>query len=391
MKEKRKILYIVEATLKTGAGKCAIELILRVQNSAEFTPVVITQLPNDINDFCSKIGIENYSANYARTCSLDMKGLGRLFFFLIRPFLNRFALKKIKKKLDLSQICLIHSNAISIDFGAFLHKKTHIPHIWHVRDFLIFEKKWHSIIWNLPLYAEKNSSKIITVSNSLKNYLIQQGCSKNSIIAIHDGVELLSNEKKEHISPFLKKVLNVVCVGLICEMKGQEILIDAIIRIPEEKRSFFKFHFYGEKDSKTMNRIRDKITKNKLDDIILFHDFNSNIFSVLVDMDIGVQPSHSEGFSRVTAEYMAAGLCVIAAEEGAICELIQNGKNGLLYEDYNAQELANHLIYCLENIKKMTYYAQNAYNDAWKKYNFENNYKKILHVYRKILNIQSKE
>lgn len=386
-----KILFIVEATLKTGAGKCAIELIQRVHNCSEFTPIVVTQFPNDINDLCSKIGIENYSTNYARTCSLDMKRLGRLFFFLARPFLNRFALKKLKKRLDFSQICLIHSNAISIDFGAYLHKKTHIPHIWHVRDFLIFKKEWHSIIWNLPLYVEKNSSKIITVSNSLKNYLFQQGCSNNSIITIHDGIELPDIAKKEYTVPPLKRILNVVCVGLICEMKGQETLIDAIVRIPKGKRAFFKFHFFGEKDRKTIHHIRNKITENNLDDIILFHDFSSNIFSALVDMDIGVQPSHSEGFSRVTAEYMAAGLCVIAAKEGAIPELIQNGENGLLYEDYNAQELADLLLYCLENIEKMTNYAQKARKDALEKYNFENNYKKILHVYRETLNIQSKE
>ena len=389
--QSKKILFIIEATLKTGAGKCAIELIQRVHNYSEFTPIAVTQFPNDINDFCSKIGIENYSTNYARTCSLDMKRLGRLFFFLARPLLNRIALKKLKKRLDLSQICLIHSNAISIDFGAYLHKKTHIPHIWHVRDFLIFKKEWHSIIWNLPLYAEKNSSKIITVSNSLKNYLIQQGCSNNSIITIHDGIELPDIAKKEYTAPPLKKVLNVVCVGLICEMKGQETLIDAIIRIPKEKRPFFKFHFFGEKDRETIHHIRNKITENNLDGIILFHDFSSNIFSALVDMDIGVQPSHSEGFSRVTAEYMAAGLCVIAAKEGAIPELIQNGENGLLYEDYNAQELADLLLYCLENIKKMTNYAQKARKDALEKYNFENNYKKILNVYRETLNIQSKE
>jgi len=386
-----KILFIIEATLKTGAGKCAIELIQRVHNCSEFTPIVVTQFSNDINILCSKIGIENYSTNYARTCSLDMKRLGRLFFFLVRPFLNRFALNKLKKKIDFSQICLIHSNAISIDFGAYLHKKTHIPHIWHVRDFLIFEKKWHSIIWNLPLYAEKNSSKIITVSKSLKNYLIQQGCSNNSIVTIHDGVELPDIAKKEYITPSPQKILNVACVGLICEMKGQETLIDAIIRIPNEKRAFFKFHFFGEKDRKTIHHIRNKITENNLDDIILFHDFSSNIFSALVDMDIGVQPSHSEGFSRVTAEYMAAGLCVIAAKEGAIPELIQHRENGLLYEDYNVQELANLLLYCHENTEEMTKYAKKAHNDAWKKFNFENNYKKILNVYRETLNIQSKE
>ena len=391
MCKKNKILFIVEADLKTGAGKCAADLIQRIHNDSEYDPIVITQTASDINYFCSTIRVENYHVNYARTCSLDMKRLGRLFFFLIRPILNFISYQQLKKKIDFSQLCLLHSNAISIDFGAYLHKKTNIPHIWHIRDFLIFEKKWHSIIWNLPLYAEKNSSKIITVSDSLKSYLIQQGCSKDNIITIHDGIELPAIVKKTFTPATPKRIINVVCVGLICEMKGQEILIDAIIQIPKEKRAFFKFHFYGEKDRKTFLHIRNKINENNLDDIISFHDFSSNIFSVLVDMDIGIQPSHSEGFSRVTAEYMAAGLCVIAAKEGAIPELIQNRENGLLYEDFNVQELANLLLHCLENPEEMTNYAQKAHNDACEKFNFENNYKKILNVYRETLNIQSKE
>lgn len=384
MLKTKKILFIVEASLKSGAGKCAIELIQRIKDFSEFEPIVVTQYSNDVNSYCSKINVENYHTHYARSCSLGMGRLGWLIAFFMRPILNKLSYSRLKKKIDFSQIYLVHSNAISIDFGAYLHKKTEIPHIWHVRDFLIFEKKWDSIIWNLPLYMKKNSSKIITVSGSLKEYLIQKGCTNNDVETIYDGIEM---PKEVVAAPTIGKKtnLNVTCVGNICPLKGQEVLIDAINLLPEEKKDHFKFYFWGEFDNKIKAHIMRKIQNNRLNSLVSFCGFSENIFQELENMDIGVQPSHSEGFSRVTAEYMAANLCVIAANEGAIPELIQDHETGFLYEDYNAKELADLLLYCYDNQDKMKCCAKKAKEKAWQEYDIEKNFNKILDIYRKTI------
>ena len=57
--------------------------------------------------------------------------------------------------------------------------------------------------------------------------------------------------------------------------------------------------------------------------------------------DIFVFPSHNECFPLVILEAMGYGLPVIAASDGAIPEIIENGINGFLVEKYNPNEVAN--------------------------------------------------
>lgn len=87
---KKKLLYIIEANLESGSGKCALELIKLIKNNTDFDPIVVTQYFNNLNTACIEEHIENYSAHYARTCSLGMGKIGWIIAFFCRPFLNYF-------------------------------------------------------------------------------------------------------------------------------------------------------------------------------------------------------------------------------------------------------------------------------------------------------------
>jgi spore coat protein SA len=65
--------------------------------------------------------------------------------------------------------------------------------------------------------------------------------------------------------------------------------------------------------------------------------------------DILVNPSISEPFGRSLIEGNACGLPVIASQTGGMVELIQPGKNGLLVEPGNADDLAQAMISLLED------------------------------------------
>jgi len=380
---KKKILFIVEADLKSGSGKCAWELIKSIKERTGFIPIVITQYHNDLNESCSALCIENYSTHYARTCSLGMGWLGWVIAFCCRSFLNYFSFIKLRKRIDFNSICVIHSNSSSIDFGAYLHRKLRIPHIWHIREFLIFNHFWAPIIRNLPQYITQNSNQVITVSNKLNEYL-QKTTKKTNIITLYDGVYAPDEEKEtKEIKP--SKKLRLVCVGNLAPIKGQDFLLDAICQLPSEVLKEISIDFYGASIGNFEKKLRDFSHENFIEHVVSFKGFCENVYDVLPYYDIAIQPSHSEGFSRVTAEYMFAGLCVIAAKEGAIPELIQDRENGFLYEDYNKTELANLLLYCFYNKNITALCAKKAKEKARLNYNFENNFKKIIDVYDKIL------
>lgn len=379
----KRFLYLIGFDLTGGSTICALELIKKLQQT-KFKPIVVTLYKNDFNVFCSKNDIENYSWHFGRICSMSKGVLGRSIAFFMRPILNFIALKYLKQKICFNNINFVHSNDTCIDFGAYLQKKLGIPHVWHIRDFLLFDKKWPPLVNDLPRYMSKNSTKIIAVSRALENYLISNGCAQNKVQTIYDGVTVSFKPSERSFSEIKKDVLYVACVGQICRLKGQITLVDAISKMTEDERSHFKFAFFGEIKKDVKEELAKKIKEFKLEPCIEFKGYSNNILDDLNNYDIGVQPSHSEGFSRVTAEYMAAGLCVIAAKEGAIPELIQHNENGLLYEDFNSAELKKHLNYCFQNQDEMHALAKKAQAKFFSNYDIEINVRKILELYQSI-------
>ena len=68
--------------------------------------------------------------------------------------------------------------------------------------------------------------------------------------------------------------------------------------------------------------------------------YREDVCSLLHEYDCGVMCSRSEGFGRVTAEYMMAGLPVIASDTGANPELVNEGQTGLFYRWGDTSDLA---------------------------------------------------
>lgn len=380
MEKMKSFLYLIEADLTSGASLCAAELVKRLKDT-DFKPIVVTQHKNDFNDFCDKIGVENYHFHYARICSLGMGKLGWLIAFFLRPFFNFITFKRLKQKINLNAVSFVHSNGASIDFGAYLHKKIGIPHLWHIRDFFLFDKKWPPLVKDLPCYMSKNATKIITVSKALEKYLTNNGCPQNKVQTIYDGVAVPFKSSRRSCSETKKDVINVVCVGQICQPKGQMVLIDAILKMTEDERTHFKVVFFGDIKPDVKKELAVKMNESKLDQCVEFKGYSKNILSNLTNYDIGVQPSHSEGFSRVTAEYMATGLCILAADEGAIPELIQHKENGLLYEDFNSNDLKEKLLYCYNNQESMCLFGIKAQTKFFDNYELSINLKKLLELY----------
>ena len=370
-------LYIIEADLSSGSGKCALELIKLLKSNTNYEPIVITQFHNNLNDACNTLNVKNYYVHYARTCSFGMGWLGWLIAFCCRPFLNYFSYHKLKKHIHFEKISLIHSNSSSIDFGAYLHKKLKIPHIWQIREFLVFKHYWKPIIYKLPQYIINNSTSIITVSKQLETFIKKNNTYAN-VKTIYDGVHkpIKLEPKKPN-----EGILKLVCVGNLAPLKGQDFLLKALALLPNNVSKNISIDFYGSFVGDFKNDLQKIIKDFSITLPIHFKGFHNDISKILPNYDIGVHPSHTEGFSRVTIEYMFAGLCIIGNGNTTIQEQISNQKTGLLYEDNVPQSLANQIIFCYQNREKMAEMGNQAQLDAINKYDIGKNFYNIIKEY----------
>lgn len=380
-KKTRKILFLVETDSMTGSGKCALELIQQFHHNNIHDIIVVTQHKNDINAYCNQNSIENYNIHFPLVHSKGENFIAKAIAIAARPVLNFMALRELKKKVDFSSIAIVHSNTSALDFGAYLNKKIGIPHIWHFREFSAFNGAFNMIVPDFIHYADKFSTKIITVSKILSDFLCELGISPNKIEAIYDGIPLYQTTERKIVQ---QKNLKIVCVGHIYKQKGQDAIIKAISLLSNNIKDKIHCDFYGPWEKRYKNEIDRLIQEKGLQKNITFLGPATNIPAILNKYDIGIQPSHAEGFSRVTVEYMQSKLCVIAAREGAIPELIENQANGLLYTDYHYDELAQLIEKCFHNRELITQLGYQAHIDAINKFCIEKNFINIFNVYEKI-------
>lgn len=94
-------------------------------------------------------------------------------------------------------------------------------------------------------------------------------------------------------------------------------------------------------------------------------------------------PSRSEGFGLSAIEAMANDKVVIASAVGGLQEIIDNGKDGVLFQNGNIEELASKTVALVSNPERLQSLAQQALHKA-EQFTFEH-YKESIHsLYSKL-------
>ncbi|KAF3886907.1 MULTISPECIES: glycosyltransferase family 4 protein [Nostocales] len=111
----------------------------------------------------------------------------------------------------------------------------------------------------------------------------------------------------------------------------------------------------------------------------------SEVYTLMGEAMFLVFPSKwYETFGRVAIEAFAKGTPVIAANIGAIAELVDSGRTGLHFCPGDAGDLAAKVEWVLANPKKLAQMRQEARAEFEAKYTAEKNYQKLIEIYTKI-------
>lgn len=89
-----------------------------------------------------------------------------------------------------------------------------------------------------------------------------------------------------------------------------------------------------------------------------------------------------ETFGRVAVEAFAKGTPVIAAQIGAIAELVEHERTGLHFQPGDAVDLAHQIDTIWHNSAKLTAMSREARAEFEAKYTAENNYQKLIDIYQ---------
>ncbi len=181
---------------------------------------------------------------------------------------------------------------------------------------------------------------------------------KIEVKTIHNGIDALRMEflEKETAKLYLFKNIGKrhgkifqkrYSIGTIANFyptKGLEYLIEAMRIL---KNTDFNLIIIG--DGLERKKLESKIAEYELKNDIILAGQIQDAYKYLKAFDIFILSSIKEGFPWVILEAMAAKLPIIATRVGALEEMLENGKSGILVESKNPRQMAEAIKYLLEN------------------------------------------
>lgn len=300
----------------------------------------------------------------------------KIKWLLYQHMVNHITAKKVALYALKEKIDIIHSNTGVINIGGLIHKYSGIPHVWHLREF-------GDLDFNMfPLMSEKKCAKFmnentdffITISKAISQHYDYLDFSK--IKLIYNGVDgsniILNKEYHDKETVFL-------LAGRISNEKGQTEAISAADILLRKGIRNFKIIFAGKQVEEL--EIPDRLQTN-----IKYIGMVKDMPSLRKDIDVELVCSKAEAFGRVTAEAMLGAVPVIGSNSGGTVELIQDAVTGYLYEQGNANDLADKMKIFIENPEYKKIFGKNAQEYAMSHFTIERCVKEIQQLYKKLEN-----
>lgn len=384
-----KIMIISDPGTVGGATRSLVDVSTELKRNGDDV-LVCTSSHNELNKELYERGINSFACGHKSAMNPKSPFLWK------RPIkypiesaryklAERTAIHNIEDNIDLKTIDVIHTNSARNDIGCILKQKHGIPHVMHIREFgtedfdcCIYRKDYYN-------FLNQNTDVFIAISHAVAESWIKRGLEASKVRIVYNGIDFheISTPDFNHVN----KTLKMVIVGGICEAKGQLQCVKALSKLSSNILKNIKLDIIGWCDPRYKKTIIEYINKYNLERCVNIFSTSNNVHEILPKYDVGLMCSRSEGFGRVTAEYMFAGLGVIASDTGANPELINNEINGLIYRYGDEDDLARAIIKLYTDRECLKLYARHAYDDAHARFTIKNNVASIKRIYSEIAGV----
>ncbi len=203
------------------------------------------------------------------------------------------------------------------------------------------------------LLHRKLFDKIITVSESVKNYLKDIKVKEEKNFMLPDVVD---TKHFINTKPTLRKEFaipdNAIVVGIFTSLYKQKGVYDFFEVAKKILKKYDNVYtvFGGNYSEKVKREIDDFFEKENYDKKrVIWTGFKEDAASVMKDFDIFLFPTHIEGLGTVIIEAMTSKLPVIVYDKGPMNILVKNGLNGFTVPFLDTKKLTEAASLLIEN------------------------------------------
>ena len=196
-----------------------------------------------------------------------------------------------------------------------------------------------------PFVYRRLTTRVITVSEGVRQYLISAGVPAAQIVTVPTGIDLKRFDPARTDLVDMRQRFGIArdafVIGIVAVLrvrKGHRFLMQAVKQLAPEFPQI-KLVIVGEGPQES--NIRGLIQELALQQHVALLGLQDDIPSILKALDVFVLPAQEEALGTALIEATAMGVPVIATQIGGIPEVV--GDAGLLFPSEDVAALAQHL------------------------------------------------
>ena len=304
-------------------------------------------------------------------------------------------IKKVKKIIMDGKYDIIHSHGAKANiFSLAASRKAGLPTVTTVHsDYRLdymhsFPKRITiGLVNSIALRFIKNH---IAVSNNFKEMLISRNFNPLDIYVLYNGMDFSPPNAEYSRKKLLEKhKLDIpddnVIAGIAARLypvKSIETIVKAASLV-KAKNKKVKFLIGGDGEDRKM--LESLSAELNLQDTVFFLGWQNDPNEIMSSIDISLLTSISESFSYSILEGARFKKATISTRVGGIPDLIENGKNGFLFEPGDVNRFADLILELAEDDNKRIEMGQRLYEKALAQFSVESMGKTQINIYSGIL------
>ena len=308
--------------------------------------------------------------NRSREGILKYLGFSILFFIGVFIKLQIMSLKKRYAAIE------IHNMPESLVFTTVYQKMSGIAVILDIHDLTpeLFKTKWDkkdNLLITFIKFIEKvscrYSDKIITVTESCKEILVQRGVPSEKITLVLNSPnqDILKYDNNREFRK-LTSGANFIYHGTVAKRFGLHLAVEAMVHINKVIPGSV-FRIYGKFDEHYKNELVRQIETLGLKNNIILGGLVTleEINGLIKNSDIGIVPYVDNFYMNIaistkTLEYAACGLPIVTTRLQTMMSLFDDKSISFTYSD-NPEDIANKVIKLCHDPELRRNHSENAY------------------------------
>lgn len=389
----KKIAILDHATHLGGGEKVLITLIENLDKSIYDITVLVTEN----GQFTEELDRKHIKYKVISTNSkmLSIKR-GNKLSFINKAKIMLYTLKYVR---DISQYVrseefkLVYTNSMKAHiYGSLVSWYCNIPLVWRLHDF-ISKDNFNTFTRKVFIkFANIFPNRILTVSNSVRNSMLENCVKSNKLQTIYNGLpyEQIKTDKSTYLLKYNiennKKIIGIV--GWLIPWKGQDVFIKAAKEVINKYNDVHFLIVGGPlKDSKKFEQeLFNYIKRYNIESYFTFTGHVSDVKNILAFMDISVHCSKlPDPLPTVILESMLSNTPVIGVNLGGVPEIINNNVSGSLFDNGDYNMLSDVILNLLSDVSKCRKYVNESEKILKEKFSIEAYVKNHIDVFNEIM------